>query len=440
MRRAALPLLFAAAVALAACSGGPSRDEARAELDAAAYTYLDLILEIGEREPGYVDAYYGPPERAEKAAAAPRSVEDLISAAAELTARLEAVPERRLDEAGRQRRAYLLAHVSAASARLRMIAGETLPFADEAFALFGVRPELKPLDSYDPILAEIAALIPGEGPLAERVDAFKARYVIPPQRLEAVMTAAIAECRSRTAAHMDLPEQERFTLEFVTDQPWSGYNWYKGDATSLIQINTDLPIYIDRAVDLGCHEGYPGHHVYNMLLEQAFVDQRGWVEMSVYPLFSPMSFVAEGTANYGIDLAFPGEQRLSFERDTLYPLAGLDPAGAAAYDRLRALSRGLQGAESTIAAAYLAREIDRETAIGQLQTYQLSNRARAEQRLAFIEKYRSYIINYGLGRDMAQAWVESHGERAQDRWGAMARLLSSQILPADLAGSAEAGE
>ena len=439
MARAVLTALVAA-VALGACSGGMSREEARAELDAAAWTYLDLVLEIGEREPGYVDAYYGPPERAQKAAAAPRTVEELIAAAAALTARLEAVPEGRLDEAWRQRRAYLLAHVAAASARLRMIGGETLPFADEAEALFGVRPQVRPLETYDPLLARIGELVPGDGPLADRVDAFKARYVIPPERLQAVMDAAIGECRARTVAHFDLPEQERFTLEFVTDQPWSGYNWYRGGANSLIQINTDLPIYIDRAVDLGCHEGYPGHHVYNMLLERTFVDERRWVEMSVYPLFSPMSFVAEGTANYGIDLAFPGAQRVRFERETLYPLAGLDPAGAQAYDELRALSRGLQGAESTIAAAYLDGQIDRETAIGQLQTYQLSSRARAEQRLAFIEKYRSYIINYGLGRDIAQAWVESHGDTAEARWAAMGRLLSSQILPADLTGSGQARE
>jgi hypothetical protein len=57
-----------------------------------------------------------------------------------------------------------------------------------------------------------------------------------------------------------LPAEESFTLEYVTNQPWSGYNWYKGHYTSLIQINTDLPVAISRALDLACHEGYPGHH------------------------------------------------------------------------------------------------------------------------------------------------------------------------------------
>ena len=105
------------------------------------------------------------------------------------------------------------------------------------------------------------------------------------------------------------PEARRFTVEYVTNKSWSGYNWYQGSFRSLIQVNTDLPIYIDRAVDLACHEGYPGHHVYNALLEKHLVRERGWVEFTVYPLFSPQSLIAEGTANYGIEVAFPGDER-----------------------------------------------------------------------------------------------------------------------------------
>lgn len=426
MRVVILSLMFL----LTACMGGrapvgPAPDT----LDAVAVDYVKLILEIGEREPGYVDAYYGPPEWAEAAKAAPREVPALLAAARTLEARTRAIDPAGLDAGSRQRRAYLAAHLSAAEARLRMMSGETMGFADEAFALFGVRPELKPLDSYDAVLARIDALVPGEGPLPARVAAFRAGYVIPTDRLDAVMRAAIAECRARTQAHIAMPADERFTLEFVNNKPWSGYNYYQGGANSLIQINTDLPIYIDRAVDLGCHEGYPGHHVYNLLLERTFVQQKGWVEMSVYPLYSPMSFIAEGSANYGIDLAFPGHQRTAFERDVLYPLAGLDPATAEAQGELLGLTRQLARAEYTIADDYLSGRVDRETTLDRLQKYGLVARDRATQRLSFIETYRSYIINYGLGRDTVQTWVEGQGA---DHWAGMERLLASQILPADI--------
>ena len=429
MRRLFLAALALPLLLVAACATAPAPDPSGDSLDAVARDYVALILEIGEREPGYVDAYYGPPEWAEAARASPREVPALIQGAASLTGRLNALSTRGAEPAVVQRKAYLLAHVSAAAARLRMIGGERMSFADEAYALFGVRPELKPLSDYDPILARIDALVPGDGALADRVSAFRTGFIIPTDRLQAVFDASIAECRARTIRHIPLPANERFTLAFVTDKPWSGYNYFQGDAASKIEINTDQPIFTDRAIDLGCHEGYPGHHVYNALLEKTFVVDRGWVEMSVYPLYSPMSFVAEGSANYGIDLAFPGDEAEVFERDVLLTLAGLTGAPVHEKDELNALVRQLARAEYTIADDYLAGRVNREDTIAKLSKYMLTTPERAAQRVRFIETYRSYIINYGLGRDTVQAWVERQGP---DHWEGMETLLASQILPVDL--------
>lgn len=431
MRAFVLGLLFL----LGACALNPAARPAPAaeasgdSLDTIARDYVAMTLEIGEREPGYVDAYYGPPEWQAAAHANPRTVPQLIQGAASLTQRLTAISTSGAEPAVVQRKKYLLAHVSAASARLRMLSGEKMSFADEAWALFGIRPELKPLTDYDPVLARIDALLPGPGALTDRVTAFKSHYIIPKDRLQVVMDAAIAECRRRTLQHIALPANERFTLAFVGDKPWSGYNYYQGNSASKIEINADFPIYTERAIDLGCHEGYPGHHVYNALLEKTFVRDRGWVEMSVYPLFSPMSFVAEGSANYGIDLAFPGDEATVFERDVLFPLAGLDPATAGKKAELMALTRQLARAEYTIADDYLSGRVGRDESIARLARYTLTDPPKAAQRLRFIDTYRSYIINYGLGRDTVQAWVERQGP---DHWRGMETLLASQILPVDL--------
>lgn len=422
-------LFLAVVLLLGACATLPAAAPMGDSLDAIATDYVHLILEIGEREPGYVDAYYGPPEWAEAAKASPRDLPALIQGAASLTDRLNAVSTSGSDPVVVQRRAYLLAHISAASARLRFIQGERLPFADEAFALFGVRPELRPLTDFDPVLARIDAMLPGDGPLVDRVAAFKSAFIIPKDRLEPVMTAAIAECRRRTVEHVDLPADERFTLAFVTDKPWSGYNYYLGNSASRIEINADFPIYTERAIDLGCHEGYPGHHVYNALLERTFVRERGWVEMSVYPLFSPMSFVAEGSANYGIDLAFPGDEGTRFEQNVLAPLAGITGADFGKKARLAALMRQLARSEYTIADDFLSGRVNREDTITRLASYTLTTPDKAAQRVRFIETYRSYVINYGLGRDTVQAWVEAQGP---DPWIGMETLLASQILPVDL--------
>ena len=425
--------MLGALLLIAACV---SDRVANDSLDEIAADYVQMTLEIGEREPGYVDAYYGPPEWADAAQAAPRSVADLAREAAALAARTNAIDAASLEPLEQRRRAFLIAQLRAASTRLRMLQGEKLSFADEAEGLFGVRPELAPLSTFDPVLARIEALVPGPGPLSERVDAFQGRFTIPTDRLKPIFDAAIAECKRRTAAYIALPAGETFTMEFVTDKSWSGYNYYKGDLTSLIQINTDLPIRISRAVDLGCHEGYPGHHAYNMLLERNLARGRGWVEYMVYPLHSPQSFIAEGSANYGIELAFPGNERLQFERRVLYPLAGISDAGADVYIQLQDAIRELSGARIAIAADFLDGRIDRDEAIRRTQRYSLMSESRARQSIAFTEQYRSYVINYGLGRDLVAGYIERGGANPRTRWATLARMLSEPFLPGSLTGAA----
>lgn len=414
-------LLFAAAPA-----------QAKSPLDPLAERYVKLSLEIGEKEDGYIDAYYGPPEWQAAAKVAPRDLPTLRAEVASLSSAVAHIKPGWLVGDEQRRRLFLLAQLKAADTRLRMMSGEKLSFEDEAEGLFGVRPQLKPLSAYDPVLKEIEALVPGEGPLWQRVDSFSDRFIVPADRLQAVMDAAIAECRRRTMIHIALPANERFTLEFVTGKSWSGYNWYKGNANSLIQVNTDLPVRISRAVDLGCHEGYPGHHVLNMLLEERLSKGKGWIEFTVYPLFSPQSLIAEGSANYGIELAFPGAEKAAFEAATLYPLAGLDPKDAARYDALLEAQKALAGARFTIASDYLSGKITRDQAIALTQTYGLVSARRAAQTIAFTDQYRSYVINYGLGLDMVRAYVEGAGPDQDARWKAMAWVIGGPTLPGDL--------
>ena len=426
-RSIALALLLS--VSLAACKPAAPTDS----LDAIARDYVELSLTIGEKEEGYIDAYYGPAELQAKAKAdaAKSSLDALASRVAALKSRAAAFDEAK-DPLDARRAHFLVAQLTAAATRLRMMKGEKLSFADEAEGLFGVSPDLKPLSAYDPVLTKIETLLPGGGTLADRVDAFQSRFDLPKSKLKPVFDAAIAECKRRTLQHIALPKNESFTLEFVTGKSWGGYNYYKGNAHSLIQVNTDLPIRIGRAVDLGCHEGYPGHHVLNALLEEKLTKGRKWIEFSVYPLYSPQSLIAEGSANYGIDLAFPGDEQLAFETATLYPLAGLPTADAAKYLALSRAARDLAGARFTISRDYLEGRIDKAEAIRLTQKYQLQSKERATKSIAFTDQYRSYVINYGLGQDMVRAYVEAAGADPKAKWARMEKILSEPTLPSDL--------
>jgi hypothetical protein len=422
-------LLLLAPIAIASAAAAPPP---RNSLDVVARDYVRLQLAIGEKEDGYIDAYYGPEglRNEGKALARHSDLKQLGRRARELRDRVETLGK--TAGAGNARRTrFLAAQLTAAVTRLRMLQGEKLSFDDEAQGLFGVRPRLKPLSAYDPVLAKIDKLVPGKGPLADRVDAYQDRFIIPKDRLRPVMEAAIAECKARTAQHIKLPPGERFDLAFVTGKTWGGYNYYQGHYVSRIEVNTDLPIRISRAVDLGCHEGYPGHHVLNSLLEQKLTRGRGWIEFSVYPLFSPQSLIAEGSANYGADLAFPGLQKAAFEASRLYPLAGLPPAEARRYDALRTAMKDLAGASMTIERDFLDGRISEQQAVELLRKYGVTSEERARKSISFAKQYRTYVINYGIGEDMVAADVERF-DSPSARWRRFEQLISEPTLPSDL--------
>ena len=413
------------ALVLTAC--GP----AAPNMDDLAREYLFLELSMGLHDSGHVDAYFGPEELQAAAKDTALSLDQILTASADLAERLGAI-DTGDDEMFGMRIAGLIARLHALDTRIAINKGEFPDFDDESLALFGSMAPDHDAAHFEAILDEIDALLPGEGPLSKRVEAFNDQFAIPLDKLPEVFETAMAECRKRTLEHIELPEGESFTIEYVNDKPWSGYNWYQGNSISLIQVNTDFPIGISRAVDLGCHEGYPGHHTFNALLEKNLVNDAGWLEYSLYPLFSPQSLIAEGSGNYGIDLAFPGAERIAFEKDVLFPLAGLDTSKADLYYELAALTAKLNFAGNEAARDYLNRNITREDAAEWLQTYALSRADKSRQRTRFFDAYRSYVINYNHGKVMVANYIERGDADATERWARFEAMLSAPMLPSDL--------
>lgn len=423
--------IILATILVAACGNEPG--EAPADnLGALAAEYLLLELSMGLHDSAHVDAYFGPPEIRASAENAALTLAEIESRASTMATRLLNWPVDPADAMRTARIQNLLQRLRALRTRIAMQQGETFSFDEESRRLFGATAPDYDAAHFDAILDDIGALLGGEGDLSARVNRFSDQFLIPPGRLAAVFDAAIAECRRRTLLFIELPENESFEIEYVHDKPWSAYNWYQGNSRSLIQVNTDLPMSISRAIELGCHEGYPGHHVANTLLEKNLVEDRGWIEYSLYPLFSPQSLIAEGSGDYGIELAFPGDERVAFEKEVLFPLAGLDPTEADRYYELQVLLSRLDYAGNEAARDYLNGTIDREQAVQWLVNYSLSSPKRARQRADFIETYRSYVINYNLGKDMVRAYIERDTEDQAARWRKFEHMLSSPMSPADL--------
>jgi hypothetical protein len=403
-------------------------------MDPSAERYVKLVLSLGEHDPDYVDAFYGPRQWREEVRATKPSLEHVHAAALALHEQLVATP-RPTDRMLELRILYLLRQTEALIARAEILNGRRMSFDEESKALYDAVAPHNSEPYFQQLNAELEDELPGDGALIDRLESFRRQFIVTLDRLDRVFQTAIDACRARTQERMTLPRGESFTVEYVNNKSWSGYNWYQGNFRSLIQVNTDLPIFIDRAIDLACHEGYPGHHVYNALLEKNLVRDRGWAEFSVYPLFSPQSLIAEGSANYGIDVAFPAEERVEFEKDALFPIAGLDTGRAEQYYRIHELTIRTSYAGNEAARRYLDGEIDAHTAAGWLTTYALMAPERAKQRVRFFDQYRSYVINYNLGKDLVKRHVEALAGNDDDkRWRVFMELLSSPTLPSELKG------
>jgi hypothetical protein len=429
--RSLLPILLSA---LCFAARMPAQDLNRA-LDHAAETYVKLVLAVGLHDADYVDAYYGPAEWKSEVEKRKPGLPTIRKEADGVLAELQRLDPSGAIELVRLRHQYLLKQLESLEARIDILRGKKMTFDEESAALYDAVAPHYSESHFQQLLARLDPLLPGPGSLAERYQAFDKSFAVPKDKLDAVFRAAIDEARRRTLRHIHLPAGESFSVEYVTGQVWSAYNWYKGSSHSLIQVNTDFPVTIDFAVHLACHEGYPGHHVYNALLENRLAKQRGWKEFTVYPLYSPQSLIAEGSAEFGVSVVLPEPDQVEFFSKTLFPLAGLDPAQVKRFLAVKKLAAELNYAGNEAARGYLDGKFGKDEAIRWLTTYALMSPERAAQRIRFFDKNRSYVINYNLGQDLVKQYMERRGATPANPaklWKELDALLSSPRLPSGL--------
>ena len=398
-------------------------------IDVIAEDYVKLVLEIGQYDNAFIDAYFGPEEwKPTEPKSETLPLENFVQRANALISQCDTLLVSDNPNLEHERIKMLKKQLIAVRTKTEMMGGKLYTFDEEAKLLYDAEPPHFSMTHFDELLVELDSLLAGEGDLPTRYNNFMSEFIIPKEKLDTVFRVSIDESRKITKDYFDLPENENFILEYVTDKVWSGYNYYQGNAQSLIQINTDFPIYINRAVDLASHEGYPGHHVYMLLTEQNLVNTKGWMEYTVYPLFSPSSLISEGSANYGIDVVFPGDKRVEFEKEHLFPIAGISVNKANMFYKVQDLMSKLNYARNETARAYLNGGLSRENAIKQIEKYSLFTPQKAEQSMRFIEANRSYLINYNLGKDLVAKHVELLGgsySNPEKRWEIFKELLSN---------------
>ena len=416
--RLALPglALIPLATLVHGCAGGP-------RLDAVAASYVKLVLAVGRHDALYVDAYYGPPAwPTEAARGEPIPLPGLLATTRALRRDLEEA------EGPADRKRYLDKQLVAVEAHLRRLSGERMTLTEECRALYDADPPHHDIAEFQAAHDALERLVPGTGPLGRRIEALRRAVYIPTDRIVSTLHRALDLARNANAPFVKLPAGESFEAVLVTGKPWGAYNWYLGDFKSRIELNTDLPTELNTLLGTMCHEGYPGHHVFNVLLEEKLVKGRGWVEYTVYPLYSPQSLLAEGTANVGIDILFSDDERRRVLTEVLAPVAGLPSEAVLALDRIREAAKPLKYVGGEAARMLLDEGRPEAEVAAFISKWGLTTPEKAEKSVQFAKTYRSYVFNYSLGEDIVREWIGTGRDR-RERFYA---LLDRPVVPSEL--------
>jgi len=390
--------------------------------------YLELGLRLGRLLDGLVDAYYGPPELARRVAAEPvPSPAALAADARHLLADLD-----RGDDAGdvdAHRRRWIRGQVRGLHVTARRFAGETMSFVEEVEQCYGVRPTRVDDDEIADAQRRIDAVLPGSGPLGERLIAWRESHAVPPDKLDAAIHSLADDFRERTQRMFGLPDGEHIDFELVRNEPWSGFNYYLGDLRSRVAINTDLPVLSTSLGHLVAHEAYPGHHTEHTRKEVGLVRRRGYLEETIFLVGTPQCLLAEGLADLGLEVIVPTDRHETVAAH-LRPLGV--PYDVEVASAVGAASELLGNAVRGNIALLLHDEgASADDAIAYAERFGLLPRNRAEKVVEFQTDptWRAYIFCYIDGLRRCRAFVDGDPARFE-------RLVTEPLLPEDLTPAA----
>ena len=362
--------------------------------------FVKLSLAIDEHLPGYVDSYFGPDKwKTEAQQAGKLPLPDLTDRTAQLVRGIS-----QADSLDAQRKDFLARQVTAMQMSLRLLAGEKVPLADEVEALYDVRSTWQAEANFEEAHEELENALPAGNSLQERMQAWDRALEISVEKIKELLPFIIKRLRDLAHSKFDLPEGESFSLEFVSNQPWSAYNWYLGGYKSRIDFNTDLPTQVNTLAGLVTHEGYPGHHTELSIKEAGLIRQKDYQEHTLTLINSPSCVIAEGIATTALKTVLSDNELEGWYREEILPRAGMthiDPKRIMAISRAREKMTGLVGN----AAFMLHDQGKSEDEISQyIQRYRLSTEKEARQSIKFISNplYRSYIFTYHVGHDLLE--------------------------------------
>jgi hypothetical protein len=405
------------------------------EPDQVARDYLLLGLRLDQHVPGLVDAYYGPADLKARV-----DMESLRSPAA-LADDAEALRGRLVVEASQpDRRDWLDAQLVALATIARALAGDELAYIDHVTRCFSWRPVRRDDALFDAAAAELDALLPGQGPLADRLAAWDAALQVPPARLAEVVDWLVGRYRARAIELFGAPVGEDLRVTFVTGQPWTAYNWYDGGLRSRVDVNLDLPMSAADLVHVVAHETFPGHHLEHAWKEAELVERERRLEASLLLINTPECLISEGLADVGRSFVAPLDETPDllvelFERAGM-PIAADPRAARDAADRAVTMTAPRRRLQESRVNASLMRHADgasHDEVLAYLERVGRFSPAQAAKRLEFIEHplWRTYVFVYHEGEALLRRWNDA--VPPSERPARFGRLLREELTPSAIA-------
>lgn len=409
---------LALTVVLVACGSAHSADEHNF-VDGLARRHVDLVIALGRHDAFTATSFFGPPAWRDAVPKTP--IGEIVAHAEVLHTELRGAARSLAGEEAQARVARLIDEVEAFKATAHFITGGSMPLEEEARRVYGMSIAPVPQTEITAYRSQIDATLAGPGPLTARYGAYAKRITVPAERLEMVVRLAVEECRQRTLSHIALPEDGGAVIS-VEESDIAAEIQYAGSFKSKLVFKR-RPVSANRLLQLACHEGYPGHHLYAVMRERrAVADDRP--EDFLWP--SRGVDISEGSADYAVRVTFQAQEEERFMRETLLPAAGLDPSAA---EVLAKVSR--PDWELKMRVAYegarrmLAGEATLDAAGRWMVEAGLFDPAVAASWLGFAKSAGAGALTYYPGHERARRAVEAAGLNPTRRWQAYLAFIAT---------------
>ncbi len=306
-----------------------------------------------------------------------------------------------------------------------VLAGEQISYSDEVEGCYGVRPERTPTERYEAAHAELDELLPGEGSLVERREAWRERHRCPGDLAVEVLRELVPLARRRTAELLELPDGEQTTIEPVCDEPWWAFNYYQGDLRSRVVLNTDVPTAGPDLLRLVEHELYPGHHTEHAVKEQRLYRDRGALEECLQFVPTPQALVSEGIAESGGEVVLDDAARE--EAYAIIRRHGIDLPDPELWQRIARAAEPLGGISVDAALQLHEEGVPVDEAQRFVERWNLVAPERAAQTIRFVTDptWRAYTITYAAGKQLCRAYIGGDPARLRT-------LLTEQVRVGEL--------